>query len=145
MKPANKQYSNLNNDYELTFSEASELIPCNDKVIYTLNALRKMPKWLLILIFFLSNNRWLYITQSNLVILQDTASIPRTQFNFAQLGQITAEHKDETVDVIGICRSASDVTNLTSSKTGKELTKRDLNIVDQRYWVDYSDITNRIF
>merc|ERR1712226_942020 len=63
LKPANKQYSTLKNDYELTFSEASELIPCNDK---------------------------------------DTASIPRTQFNFAQLGQITAEHKDETVDVIGI-------------------------------------------
>ena len=49
-----------------------------------------------------------------------------------QLGQLEASNKDEIVDVIGVCRSATDVTTFTSSKTGKELTKRELQIVDQR-------------
>jgi len=92
LKPANKQYSSLNNDYELTFSEMSEMVPCND---------------------------------------EDTASIPRVTFNFVQLSQLSAEHKDSIVDVIGICRSATDVANLTSSKTGREMIKRDITIADQ--------------
>ena len=32
LKPANKQYSSLNNDYELTFYEMSDMVPCNDQV-----------------------------------------------------------------------------------------------------------------
>jgi len=30
LKPANKQYTTINNDYELTFSELSEMVPCQD-------------------------------------------------------------------------------------------------------------------
>ena len=30
MKNANKQYSKLNNDYELTFRDSTEMIPCHD-------------------------------------------------------------------------------------------------------------------
>ena len=32
LKAANKQYSNLNNEYELTFSENSEMAPCSEQV-----------------------------------------------------------------------------------------------------------------
>jgi len=92
LKTANKQFSTLNNDYELTFNEMSEMVPCTD---------------------------------------QDTANIPRVTFNFAQLSQLTPDHKDNIVDVIGICRSASEAINFTSSKTGKELTKRDITLADQ--------------
>jgi len=92
LKPANKQYSNLNNDYELTFYEQSEMTPCNDA---------------------------------------DTKSIPRVTFNFVQLNQLKAEHKDQIVDVIGVCRSANELSTINSSRTGKEYTKRDLQIVDQ--------------
>ena len=28
LKAANKQYSNLNNDYELTFKDSTEVVPC---------------------------------------------------------------------------------------------------------------------
>ena len=31
LKAANKQYSNLNNDYELTFRDSTEVIPCTDE------------------------------------------------------------------------------------------------------------------
>ena len=53
-------------------------------------------------------------------------------FSFVQLDQLSASNKDEVVDVIGICRSAKDVATITS-KAGKELTKRDITIADQRY------------
>jgi len=91
LKPANKQYSSLNNDYELTFYEMTEMTPCND---------------------------------------EDT-KIPRVTFNFVQLDQLKAEHKDQIVDVIGICRSAGEIATINSSRTGKEYVKRDLQIVDQ--------------
>merc|ERR1712223_2228798 len=88
---AYKQYSSLNNDYELTFYEMTEMTPCND---------------------------------------EDT-KIPRVTFNFVQLDQLKAEHKDQIVDVIGICRSAGEIATINSSRTGKEYVKRDLQIVDQ--------------
>ena len=53
-------------------------------------------------------------------------------FSFVQLDQLSASNKDEVVDVIGICRSAKDIATITS-KAGKELTKRDITIADQRY------------
>ena len=53
-------------------------------------------------------------------------------FNFVQLDQLKAEHKDQIVDVIGICRSAGEIATINSSRTGKEYVKRDLQIVDQR-------------
>jgi len=92
LKPANKQYTSLNNDYELTFYEMSDMVPCND---------------------------------------QDTNSIPRVTFNFVQLDQLKAEHKDQIVDVIAVCRSANELSTGNSSRTGKEYTKRDLKIVDK--------------
>ena len=54
-------------------------------------------------------------------------------FNFVQLDQLSASNKDEIVDVIGICRSAKDIATITT-KAGKELTKRDITIADQRYY-----------
>ena len=53
-------------------------------------------------------------------------------FNFVQLDQLSASNKDEVVDVIGICRSAKDIATITT-KAGKELSKRDITIADQRY------------
>ena len=53
-------------------------------------------------------------------------------FNFVQLDQLSASNKDEVVDVTGICRSAKDIATITT-KAGKELSKRDITIADQRY------------
>ena len=39
--------------------------------------------------------------------------------------------QDSTVDIIGVCKSAAEVANITSSRTGKELTKRDIVLVDK--------------
>jgi len=93
LKAANKQYSNLNNDYELTFRDTTEVHPCTEE--------------------------------------SELANIPTLSFNFCQIGQLNASLKDTTVDIIGVVKSATDVATITSSKTGKELIKRDLVVVDK--------------
>ena len=91
LKTANKQYSTLNNEYEMTMRNDTEIMPCNE--------------------------------ESN--------SIPTLQFNFVKIGDLGDAAKDSIVDVIGICKSSSDCATIVSSRTQKELTKRDLFLVDQ--------------
>merc|ERR1712117_981481 len=86
LKTANKQYSTLNNEYEMTMRNDTEIMPCNE--------------------------------ESN--------SIPTLQFNFVKIGDLGDAAKDSIVDVIGICKSSSDCATIVSSRTQKELTKRDL-------------------
>lgn len=91
LKTANKQYSNLNNEYEMTFRESTEVMPCNE----------------------------------------ETTAIPTLQFNFVKIADLGEVAKDSIVDVIGICKSSTDCTTIVSSRTQKELTKREVNLVDQ--------------
>ena len=35
------------------------------------------------------------------------------------------------MDIIGVCKSAGDVATITSQKTGKELRKKDITLVDK--------------
>jgi len=91
LKPANKQYSTLNNDYELTFRDSTEMVLCEE----------------------------------------DTSDIPSVTFNFCQLSQLTPGHKDQIIDVLGVCKSAGEVATITSQRTGKELRKCDLVLVDK--------------
>jgi replication factor A1 len=91
LKAANKQYSNLNNEYEMTFRDSTEVLPCND----------------------------------------ESSSIPTLQFSFVKISDLVDVQKDSLVDVIGVCRSAGDVATIISSKTQKEMIKRDIVIVDK--------------
>jgi len=92
LKPANKQYSNLNNDYELTFRESTEMVMVTD---------------------------------------EDTSAIPSLSFEFVKLGDLSEKDKDRVVDVIGVCKSAGEVATINSQKTGKELRKLDVTLVDK--------------
>ncbi|XP_042880445.1 replication protein A 70 kDa DNA-binding subunit-like isoform X2 [Penaeus japonicus] len=89
LKTANKQYSNLNNDYEMTFNKMTEVIPCHE-----------------------------------------ASDIPTMQFNFVPLDQLESLEKDNIIDIIGVCKEALDVVSLTAKSSGKELRKRDVQLVD---------------
>jgi len=93
LKAANKQYSNLNNDYELTFKDSTEVVPCTDE--------------------------------------EETSKIPTVQFDFCKINQLDASLKDTTVDIIAVVKSVSDCVTITSSRTQKELQKRDVVLVDK--------------
>ncbi|XP_050714389.1 replication protein A 70 kDa DNA-binding subunit-like [Eriocheir sinensis] len=89
LKTANKQYSNLNNEYEMTFNRGTEVTPCHE-----------------------------------------STAIPTMQFNFVSFDQLEGLSKDSIVDVIGVCKETFDISFVTMRSSGKELTKRDLQLID---------------
>ncbi|XP_013793564.2 replication protein A 70 kDa DNA-binding subunit-like [Limulus polyphemus] len=91
LKTANKQYTSIKNDYEMTFNNETTVIPCHENVNV----------------------------------------IPMLQFNFVPINNLEQVAKDSLVDVIGVCKSSSDLQTLVSKSTNKELRKRDIFLVDQ--------------
>merc|ERR1712142_686695 len=61
----------------------------------------------------------------------EMSKIPTIQFDFCKISQLDASLKDTTVDIVGVVKSAADCVNITSSRTQKELKKRDLILVDK--------------
>eukprot|EP00092_Neocalanus_flemingeri_P017032 GFUD01018420.1.p1 GENE.GFUD01018420.1~~GFUD01018420.1.p1 ORF type:complete len:627 (+),score=162.12 GFUD01018420.1:60-1940(+) len=89
VKAANKQYSKLNNEYELTFKD-----------------------------------------NGSMEVAEDASDVPTMTYNFASISDLTACAKDTTVDIMGVCKVVGDLTNLVS-RAGKELTKREITLVDR--------------
>ncbi|KAM9729624.1 replication protein A 70 kDa DNA-binding subunit-like [Menidia menidia] len=88
LKVANKQYTKLKNDYEMTLNAHSSIVPCDD-----------------------------------------SQGIPAMQCDFVPIGQLENRDKDAIIDVIGVCKSAEDVSRITT-KTSREVSKRALNLID---------------
>ncbi|XP_017292775.1 replication protein A 70 kDa DNA-binding subunit isoform X2 [Kryptolebias marmoratus] len=89
LKVANKQYTTLKHDYEMTLHAHSSIIPCDD-----------------------------------------SEGIPTVQCDFVPIEELENRDKDDIVDVIGVCKSAEDVSRITT-KTGREVSKRALNLIDK--------------
>lgn len=59
-------------------------------------------------------------------MLQDTSAgastdLPHLQFSFTPIDQLSALPKDTLVDVIGVCKSANDVANVTIKTTNRQV------------------------
>ncbi|XP_076284159.1 replication protein A 70 [Lasioglossum baleicum] len=91
LKTANKQFNNLRNDYEMTLTGDSEIIPCHD-----------------------AGN-----------------DIPSLQFDFVPIKDVEIKEKNDIIDILGVVKSCGDVQSLTSRTTGREMKKRDVNLVDE--------------
>uniref|UniRef100_A0A3Q4GTL6 Replication protein A subunit n=1 Tax=Neolamprologus brichardi TaxID=32507 RepID=A0A3Q4GTL6_NEOBR len=89
LKPANKQYTTLKNDYEITLHAHSSIVPCDDN-----------------------------------------QSIPTVHCDFVPIAELENRDKDAIIDVIGICKSAEDVSRITT-KNSREVSKRALSIIDE--------------
>ncbi|KAF3705738.1 Replication protein A 70 kDa DNA-binding subunit [Channa argus] len=88
LKVANKQYTTLKNDYEMTLHAHSSIVPCND-----------------------------------------SEGIPTVHCDFVPIAELENRDKDAIIDVIGVCKSAEDVSCITT-KTNREVSKRALNLID---------------
>ncbi|XP_047463887.1 replication protein A 70 kDa DNA-binding subunit-like isoform X2 [Mugil cephalus] len=88
LKVANKQYTTLKNDYEMTLHAHSSIVPCDDSL-----------------------------------------GIPAVHCDFVPIGELENRDKDAIVDVIGVCKSAEDVSRITT-KNSREVSKRALNLID---------------
>ncbi|KAJ2949088.1 hypothetical protein O0L34_g6027 [Tuta absoluta] len=90
LKTANKQFTNLRNDYEMTFSNETVVAECMD----------------------------------------DVSSVPSVKYEFQSISDIAGKSPDTILDVIGVCKMASDLQELTARNTGKQLKKREVTLVD---------------
>ncbi|XP_062289081.1 replication protein A 70 kDa DNA-binding subunit-like [Scomber scombrus] len=88
LKVANKQYTTLKNDYEMTLHAHSSIVPCDDS--------------------------------------QD---IPTMNCDFVPIAEMENKDKDAIIDVIGVCKSADDVSRITT-KASREVSKRALHLID---------------
>lgn len=87
---ARKQYSNVQNDYEISFDNNTQIVPCHD-----------------------------------------VSSIPKQRYTFVPINQMNDYPKDAIVDVIAVVKEVGELQTLTSKTTQRQMTKRDLVLVDQ--------------
>lgn len=89
IKPANKKFSSLKNDYELTIDE-------------------------------------------NTVVeeVADDQSVPRAKFAFVSLADLERAEPNSLVDIVAVCTEAGAPATITTKTTKKDLTKRELLLVD---------------
>ncbi|XP_069471464.1 replication protein A 70 kDa DNA-binding subunit [Ambystoma mexicanum] len=89
LKIANKQYTAVKNDYEMTFNNETSVIPC-----------------------------------------EDSTDVPTVQFEFVPIGDLESKGKDSMIDIIGICKSYEDVTKITVKSNNREVSKRNIYLLD---------------
>jgi len=90
VKTANKKYTSLKNDYELSLSNDSEVELCTDD-----------------------------------------CDLPDINYDFRQIKDIEQVNKDAMIDIVGVVKSAADVSQITTKSTNRQVSKRDITIVDQ--------------
>ncbi|EPS44065.1 hypothetical protein H072_1957 [Dactylellina haptotyla CBS 200.50] len=86
---AKRQFSNVDNDYELTFERDSEVQKAEDE-----------------------------------------DDIPMPKYNFVTLQDLQNTEKDAVVDVIAVVKEIGDASTITSQKSQKSFTKREVSVVD---------------
>ncbi|EQB78307.1 replication protein A DNA-binding subunit [Camelus ferus] len=89
LKIANKQFTSVKNDYEMTFNNETSVMPC-----------------------------------------EDGHHLPTVQFDFTGISDLESKSKDSLVDIIGICKSFDDVTKITVKSNNREVSKRNIYLMD---------------
>ncbi|XP_041348869.1 replication protein A 70 kDa DNA-binding subunit-like [Gigantopelta aegis] len=90
LKTANKQYSSVKNDYEMTFNNDTCIELCTEDV-----------------------------------------DLPSMSFDFVKIDELEKRQANDLIDVIGVVKVCADVSTVIGRQSQKEITKRDLTIVDQ--------------
>uniref|UniRef100_A0AAQ5ZZR6 Replication protein A subunit n=1 Tax=Amphiprion ocellaris TaxID=80972 RepID=A0AAQ5ZZR6_AMPOC len=88
LKVANKQYTTLKHEYEMTLHANSSIIPCDD-----------------------------------------SQGVPTLNCDFVPIAELENRDKDAIIDLIGVCKSAEDVSRITT-KSSREVSKRALSLID---------------
>lgn len=90
IKVARKQFSTVQNDFEMSFDKDTQIIQCND----------------------------------------GAADIPSIRYSFVDIARITDYPKDSVVDLIAVVKDVAEVQTFVAKTTQKQMTKRDLTLVD---------------
>jgi len=68
--------------------------------------------------------------ETQIELVEDDGGVPKVQFDFKKVADIENMDVGEIVDVIGVMKTCGDVASLVSKKDGREMFKRDLQLVD---------------
>ncbi|KAJ7481204.1 hypothetical protein B0H11DRAFT_2024671 [Mycena galericulata] len=60
----------------------------------------------------------------------DTVNVPAVKYNFVPLAELESQSKDATCDVLAVVKQVGEVGQITSKATNREITKRELTLVD---------------
>ncbi|KAK6183944.1 hypothetical protein SNE40_006506 [Patella caerulea] len=90
LKTANKQYSSVNNDYEMTFNP-----------------------------------------DTNIEICEEETDLPTMTFDFVQISDLEKHQPNSMIDIIGVVSKCGDIGSVVGRQSQKEITKRDITLVDQ--------------
>ncbi|KAG8214733.1 hypothetical protein J3R82DRAFT_9821 [Butyriboletus roseoflavus] len=105
---AKKKFSNVQNDYEITFEKNTEV----EEVGHSISGRHSVDELSLQCV--------------------DASNLPMIRYNFTQLSSLEELQKDSTcVDVIGVVKEVGPLGEVTSKATNKSVAKRDLTIVDK--------------
>nr|XP_021560104.1 replication protein A 70 kDa DNA-binding subunit [Neomonachus schauinslandi] len=89
LKIANKQFTAVKNDYEMTFNNETSVMPC-----------------------------------------EHGHHLPTVQFDFTGISDLENKPKDSLIDIIGICKSYEDATKITVKSNNREVSKRNIYLMD---------------
>ena len=106
VRPAKRQFSNVNNDYELSFERGTIV----EKVILMNESLKTDTD---------SNDQ-----------AEEQSDVPQMRFNFTTIGNLQSIEKDAVIDTIGILKEVAETSEIISKTTQKPYYKRELTLVD---------------
>ncbi|KAK3750234.1 hypothetical protein QZH41_005832 [Actinostola sp. cb2023] len=70
-------------------------------------------------------------SDTNVEVCTEDCDLPTIQYNFINIGELENVDKDTMVDVLGVCVNAADVVQITTRATNKQVSKRDLTLMDR--------------
>ncbi|XP_046966364.1 replication protein A 70 kDa DNA-binding subunit-like isoform X2 [Vanessa cardui] len=82
------------------------------------------------------NNDYELVFQTDTVIAEccdNVSTLPTVKYDFLSISDIANKSPDAIIDVIGVCKIASDLQERTTKSTGKILKKREMTLVDQSH------------
>lgn len=100
---AKKQFNNVNNEYEITFDDHSEV------ELVRRDAARD---------------------RADSIQCTDT-DVPQVKYNFVELASLDSVEKDQTCDVLAVVKEVGDVSSITAKASGRSVSKRELTLVDR--------------
>ncbi|NWH55315.1 RFA1 protein, partial [Fregata magnificens] len=71
-----------------------------------------------------------FTNETSVVPCDDAQHLPSVQFEFVSISDLENRPKDSIVDVIGICKSYEDVTKITVKANNREVSKRNVHLMD---------------
>ncbi|XP_031572203.1 replication protein A 70 kDa DNA-binding subunit-like [Actinia tenebrosa] len=80
----------------------------------------------------LKNDYEMYLNNDTVIeVCTEECDLPTIMYNFVSISDLENINKDTMVDILGVCINAADVTQITTRTTNKQVSKRDVTLVDR--------------